>query len=131
MVYADHETRVGAHRIFSVVLIPSSISPHQSNNPNRKKATDFHRTLSRNVSVFSSSAALFDKLGKEQSSSQESTSTSTEKKIKFVGVEDPKPNNMSMLSRLKSSYSRAYSVKKVPSPANENMSNSDKEPVRT
>lgn len=129
MVCADHETRVGAHRIFSVVLIPSSVSPRpHSDNPNRKKATDFHRTLSRNVSVFSSSAALFDKLGREQSSSQENTSQ--DKKVKFVDTEDSKTNNNSMLSRLKSTYSRAYSVKKNSSPitTDETMSNSDKEP---
>uniref|UniRef100_F6HBC2 Uncharacterized protein n=1 Tax=Vitis vinifera TaxID=29760 RepID=F6HBC2_VITVI len=129
MVCADHETRVGAHRIFSVVLIPSSVSPRpHSDNPNRKKATDFHRTLSRNVSVFSSSAALFDKLGREQSSSQENTSQ--DKKVKFVDTEDSNTNNNSMLSRLKSTYSRAYSVKKNSSPitTDETMSNSDKEP---
>ncbi|KAL3339115.1 hypothetical protein AABB24_027973 [Solanum stoloniferum] len=29
MVHPDHETRVGAHRIFSVVLVPSSVSPQK------------------------------------------------------------------------------------------------------
>ena len=131
MVCADHETRVGAHRIFSVVLIPSSVSPcPHSDDPNRKKAADFHRTLSRNVSVFSSSAALFDKLGKEQSSSQENPSQ--DNKVKFIDTENSKTNSNSMLSRLKSTYSRAYSVKKNHSPitTDETMRNSDKIPVR-
>ncbi|KAI9161669.1 hypothetical protein LWI28_019548 [Acer negundo] len=61
MVHPDHETRVGGHRIFSVVLVPSSVCPQpSSNNPEPKKAADLPRALSRTVSVFSSSAALFD-----------------------------------------------------------------------
>lgn len=30
MVHQDNETRIGAHRIFSVVLVPSSVCPHAS-----------------------------------------------------------------------------------------------------
>lgn len=130
MVCADHETRVGAHRVFSVVLIPSSVSPcPRSDNPIRNKATDL-RTLSRNVSVFSSSAALFDKLGKEQPSAQENPSP--DKKVKFSDSEHSKTHSNSMISRLKSTYSRAHSVKKNPSPiaTDEAMSNSAKIPVR-
>ncbi|PHU25383.1 hypothetical protein BC332_03715 [Capsicum chinense] len=59
----DHETCVGAHRIFSFVLVPSSISPQKVSKETRlRKAADFSRALSRTVSVFSSSAALFEKL---------------------------------------------------------------------
>ncbi|XP_035814663.1 protein SEMI-ROLLED LEAF 2 isoform X5 [Zea mays] len=72
MVHPDHETRVGAHRIFSVVLVPSSVSPF----PNLKsldqcRKHDVQRTLSRVVSVFSSSAALFDKLRRDRNSFRE------------------------------------------------------------
>ncbi|KAK1313502.1 hypothetical protein QJS10_CPA06g01533 [Acorus calamus] len=72
MVYPDSETRVGAHRIFSVVLVPSSVCPHPcSVNSDSSKTNDLQRTLSRTVSVFSSSAALFEKLRKERYSFRE------------------------------------------------------------
>ncbi|XP_031489297.1 protein SEMI-ROLLED LEAF 2-like isoform X2 [Nymphaea colorata] len=67
MVHPDHETRVGAHHIFSVVLVPSSVNPPQASG-----LPDLHRALSRTVSVFSSSAAIFEKLRKEKSSLRES-----------------------------------------------------------
>lgn len=67
MVHPDHETRVGAHRVFSVVLVPSSVCPClSSSNTESRKAMDFPRTLSRTVYVFSSSAALFEKLRREK-----------------------------------------------------------------
>ncbi|GAY37022.1 hypothetical protein CUMW_026050 [Citrus unshiu] len=70
---ADHESRIAAHSIFSVVLIPSSVCPHpRATAPFSKKAADqIQRTLSRNLSVFSSLAALFEKLTKEHFSSEE------------------------------------------------------------
>ncbi|KAJ6363411.1 hypothetical protein OIU78_003560 [Salix suchowensis] len=77
MIHPDHETRVGAHRIFSVVLVPSSVSPRPSSTkPGSNKGSDLSRTLSRTVSVFSSSAALFDKLRRDKSSTGENSSTS-------------------------------------------------------
>src|SRR3954463_10545618 len=101
MVHADHETRVGAHRIFSVVLVPSSVCPQpSSSNPPMPKTADIQRMLSRNVSVFSSSAALFEKLEKKQLSPQDSQS-------------DRKSNDGSVLNRLKSSYSRTTSTRKL------------------
>jgi len=101
MVHADHETRVGAHRIFSLVLVPSSVCPQpSSSNPPLAKATDIQRMLSRNVSVFSSSAALFEKLEKKQLSIDEDS------------VLDGKSNDSSVLNRLKSSYSRTASIRK-------------------
>ncbi|CAK8575461.1 unnamed protein product [Lathyrus sativus] len=133
MVHADHETRVGAHRIFSVVLVPSSVCPQPSSlNPPMPKTTDIQRMLSRNVSVFSSSAALFEKLEKKQLSPQEdsqsdrksndssvlnrlkssySRTTSSRKSAMAISVSS-RVNNPSMISRLKSSYSRATSIKR-------------------
>ncbi|XP_058729483.1 protein SEMI-ROLLED LEAF 2-like [Vicia villosa] len=102
MVHADHETRVGAHRIFSVVLVPSSVCPQpSSSNPPMPKTADIQRMLSRNVSVFSSSAALFEKLEKKQLSPQEDSQS------------DRKSNDGSVLNRLKSSYSRTTSTRKL------------------
>ncbi|KAK8264455.1 hypothetical protein V6Z12_D12G109400 [Gossypium hirsutum] len=87
------------------------------------------KTLSRTVSVFSSSAALFQKLGtegKEKSvdnkvgningismqdrlSSKKHPSTINENGT--VGVDSTKLQSPSIVNRLKSSYSRAYSIK--------------------
>lgn len=95
MVHPDHETRVGAHRIFSVVLVPSSVCPHaRASNSERPMAYDVKRTLSRTVSVFSSSAALFDKI--------RSGKPNVFKELK---------NNDGPLNKLQSSQSRFYSVK--------------------
>lgn len=66
MVHPDYETRIGAHRTFSIVLVPYSVCPHPSSSISESKtASDLPQTLSRTVSVFSSSAALFEKLRKE------------------------------------------------------------------
>ncbi|XP_052481847.1 protein SEMI-ROLLED LEAF 2 isoform X2 [Gossypium raimondii] len=87
------------------------------------------KTLSRTVSVFSSSAALFQKLGtegKEKSvdnkvgningismqdrlSSKKHPSTINENGT--VGVDSTRLQSPSIVNRLKSSYSRAYSIK--------------------
>lgn len=133
MVYPDHETRVGAHRIFSVVLVPSSVCPSTSAvNSDAPKEHGFNRTLSRNVSVFSSSAALFEKLKKEKSplpgnSCQENIG-------KSVDIRRQGSNSAGMLNRLKSSYSRVYSMKRTPLPSipdEKPMVNSNKEVVCT
>jgi len=72
MVHPDHETRVAAHRIFSVVIVPSSVSPFPNlKSPDQCRKHEVQRTLSRAVSVFSSSAALFDKLRWEKNSFRE------------------------------------------------------------
>lgn len=152
MVHADHETRVGAHRIFSVVLVPSSVCPQpSSSNPPLTKATDIQRMLSRNVSVFSSSAALFEKLERKQNSMLEdslSDGKSNDKSIlnrlkssysrttsirrpSITASESSKINNPSMMNRLKSNYSRVTSVKR-PQSAEENATDSsDKQQVCT
>lgn len=130
MLHPDHETRVGAHRIFSVVLVPSSVCPNlSSSNTETKKAFDLHRSLSRTVSVFSSSAALFEKLRREKISSRESICEEDEN---TVPEGEERNTNNGFLSRLKSSYSRTYSMKSLPAPStpSENtMSNLTKEPV--
>lgn len=107
MVHPDHETRIGAHRIFSVVLVPSSVCPRPCSAPETTKSTDLSRTLSRTVSVFSSSAALFEKLRKDRSSSRESIGQD------FIEGE-LRSSSSGMLSRLRSSYSRVYSMKSLP-----------------
>ncbi|RLM78290.1 uncharacterized protein C2845_PM12G02830 [Panicum miliaceum] len=72
MVHPDHETRVAAHRIFSVVIVPSSVSPFPNlKSPDQRRKHEVQRTLSRAVSVFSSSAALFDKLRWKKNSFRE------------------------------------------------------------
>uniref|UniRef100_A0A0D9VLT9 Uncharacterized protein n=1 Tax=Leersia perrieri TaxID=77586 RepID=A0A0D9VLT9_9ORYZ len=65
MVYPDCETHLGAHRIFSVVLVPSSVSPCSFSGSSQTSKIDLKRTLSRTTSVFSSSAALFGKLKRD------------------------------------------------------------------
>ncbi|KAL6911589.1 hypothetical protein ACP4OV_000394 [Aristida adscensionis] len=72
MVYPDCETHLGAHRIFSVVLVPSSVSPFTSSGTSHTSKIDLRRTLSRSTSVFSSSAALFGKLKRDMFSFRES-----------------------------------------------------------
>lgn len=105
MVHPDHETRVGAHRIFSVVLVPFSVCPRPCPiTPELKKASDLPRMLSRTVSVFSSSAALFEKLRKEKYFSKENICQENKE-------DELKNNNAGILNRMKSSLSRAYSLK--------------------
>ncbi|XVF79641.1 hypothetical protein PTKIN_Ptkin15bG0005400 [Pterospermum kingtungense] len=135
MVYADHETRVGAHRIFSVVLVPSSVCPAPAPIRVSKQATNLQKTLSRTVSVFSSSAALFQKLHVED---KEKAVDNKVGNINGFSMQD-RPNcaarqpsianvngtfggagasakiqSPSIINRLKSTYSRAYSVKMSP-----------------
>ncbi|KAI7731261.1 hypothetical protein M8C21_013204 [Ambrosia artemisiifolia] len=101
MVHQDNETRIGAHRIFSVVLVPSSVCPR----PSAGVAFDpknVLRSLSRNVSAFSSSAALLQKMKKN-------TSTFGKDKVHKEG--EKKTNNVGMVNRIKSTYSRTYSIK--------------------
>ncbi|XP_009610919.1 protein SEMI-ROLLED LEAF 2 isoform X1 [Nicotiana tomentosiformis] len=118
MVHPDHETRVGAHRIFSVVLVPSSVSPQKiPEDTHQRKATDFSRALSRTVSVFSSSAALFGKLRDQRSSSAENITLETEQK----------DNNSGMLNRIKSTYSGVYNTIGSPAPVGECTNKSSKE----
>lgn len=120
MVHPDHETRVGAHRIFSVVLVPSSVCP-RTTIPDSNNAADLARSLSRTVSVFSSSAALFQKLRHDKFSSRENSPLNSTEKIPTV--EQQRENNLGMLNRIKSTYSRVYTVKNVPVPSADEASN--------
>ncbi|XP_022983700.1 uncharacterized protein LOC111482240 [Cucurbita maxima] len=110
MVHPDHETRVTAHRIVSVVLVPSSVCPRLCSSDRKSMtASDLPRTLSRTVSVFSSSAALFRKLRHEKVSSLENGHPD----MKGIALPDGEQEivNNGTLSRLKSSYDRACSVR--------------------
>ncbi|GAB4851611.1 hypothetical protein Ancab_031013 [Ancistrocladus abbreviatus] len=118
MVHPDHETRIGAHRIFSVVLVPSSVAPRPNAASSVPKKLELPRSLSRTVSVFSSSAALFEKLRKDRSSTRDNVMNEIKDCIASEG--EVKNNNMGILNRLRSSYSRVYTVKNTaPVPTNE------------
>ncbi|CAD6251914.1 unnamed protein product [Miscanthus lutarioriparius] len=135
MVHPDHETRVGAHRIFSVVLVPSSVSPF----PNLKsldqcRKHDVQRTLSRAVSVFSSSAALFDKLRRDKNSFREYLHEGSMNRI-LHGIDDETatpndlPGSQSLRQNLRfSSVSRRYSsasLKEGQSPLTESINETE------
>ncbi|KAM0903532.1 hypothetical protein ACQ4PT_018584 [Festuca glaucescens] len=118
MVHPDHETRVSAHRIFSVVLVPSSVSPFpHSESPDQLKKQEIQRTLSRAVSVFSSSAALFDKLRRDKASFRENTQAGSRNKTLYgIGDETASPKNLSgSQSRRRSFRVPNLSIKRVPS----------------
>ena len=105
MVHPDHETRVVAHRIFSVILVPIASDP---------KALGVPRTLSRAVSFFSSSASLFEKLRLEKRSS--SVRLSQYNRENSAGEIEPANSNVGIINRLKSSHSRVSSVNNPPVP---------------
>lgn len=110
MVHPDHQTRIGAHQIFSVVLVPSSVCPHSDSDvSDSKKNVDLPRSLSRTVSVFSSSAALFEKLKRQHNPSKEND----------IDLN----NGNGVMNRIKSTYSRVYSFKSSPPPDADNASN--------
>ncbi|XP_019058776.1 PREDICTED: uncharacterized protein LOC104818426 isoform X2 [Tarenaya hassleriana] len=126
MVHPDHETRIGAHRIFSVVLVPTSVCPRPSLvYVDLKKGMGLPRSLSRTVSVFSSSAALFEKLKKDKFSSILNPDQIIKESV--ISEEEPRSNSG---NRLKSSYSQAYSTRDQPEATTAdtnsiNVSNSD------
>ncbi|XWS43144.1 hypothetical protein CRYUN_Cryun16bG0077300 [Craigia yunnanensis] len=100
IVHPDHETRIEAHRIFSVVLVPASVCPQPSPvTPVTNKASGIPRTLSRAVSVFSSSAALFEKLRKEKSFSRENACLENKENVASEG--ELENSNNEILNRLK------------------------------
>ncbi|KAF9593305.1 hypothetical protein IFM89_021061 [Coptis chinensis] len=104
---------MGAHRIFSVVLVPSSVCPTPfSVTSDSNKAYDLRRTLSRTVSVFSSSAALFEKLRKDKFSVRENACQENTDNMSVDG--EVKSNNEGILTRLQSSYSQVHSVNGSP-----------------
>ncbi|KAL7097914.1 hypothetical protein ACP275_10G173100 [Erythranthe tilingii] len=126
MLHPDYETRIGAHQIFSVVLVPTSVSPQSDSSfsDDSKKKIDFPRTLSRTVSVFSSSAALFEKLRNQRNNLVELN------KQKVSDENNNNNNNTSgVMNRIKSTYSRAYSIRNSPAPdaAADSLAKSNKE----
>ncbi|KAF3325594.1 Protein EFR3 [Carex littledalei] len=111
MVHPDHETRVWAHRIFSVVLVPSSVHPTVSSQSS--SVHDMQRTLSRTVSVFSSSAALFEKLRRDKSSLRENT---IQENADQIGSRINRQASNVRPTRLQSIQNRAPSMKAPPLP---------------
>ncbi|KAI7994458.1 hypothetical protein LOK49_LG11G01229 [Camellia lanceoleosa] len=97
---------------FSVVLVPSSVFPQASSaSPESKSATNLARTLSRTISVFSSSAILFGKMGNERSFAKRNVNLDNKEKLVIEGQQTN--NNNWMLNRIKSTYSRVYHIKSV------------------
>ncbi|TVU07713.1 hypothetical protein EJB05_41079 [Eragrostis curvula] len=120
MIHPDHEARVAAHRIFAIVLVPSSVSPSIQASPSgQAKKHDMQRTLSRAVSVFSSSAAIFDKLRKDKhsdSSQGESKDNNLQSIDEVTG--NPKRQNLPpSQSRRRSMKIPNFSMKRGPSMA--------------
>lgn len=103
MVHPDHEARVVAHRIFSVILVPTAVSD--------PRALDVPRTLSRAVTGFYSSASLFEKLRLEKRSSSERFSQYNKENI--AGEIELVNSNAVFLNRLKV-HSRVSSVNNPP-----------------
>lgn len=120
MASSDHETRLGAHRIFSVVLVPSSVCPYTASSQNY---ADLDRTLSRSASAFSSSSALFEKLRKQHVSQYNNVDQAAE----ILNCTEEKPKEQSLLTRLTSSYSRMTTIKRHSLPPT--LGNLEKEPV--
>ncbi|XP_068648184.1 protein SEMI-ROLLED LEAF 2-like [Aristolochia californica] len=111
MIFPDKETRVVAHRVFSVILVPSSVCPTTSTGSMDSPAHNLRRTLSRTVSVFSSSAALFEKLRRERSSLTESACQDSLEKAMMNDDKISKGTNSSPLIKLQSTKSRAFSFR--------------------
>ena len=105
---------MGAHRIFSVVLVPSSVCPRPCASTQDPNANDLRRTLSRTVTVFSSSAALFGKLKREMYSLRASQER----------IDDGQQISSNDVKRykLKPSESRILSLKDVSFPSNDEQS---------
>ncbi|KAH6818785.1 hypothetical protein C2S51_002388 [Perilla frutescens var. frutescens] len=125
MLHPDHDTRIGAHQIFSVVLVPSSIAPQSDHTvSDSKKNVLYPRTLSRTVSVFSSSAALFDKLKNQRIKSRETPcEVNKEKSLGDIGQGN---STSGVFNRIKSSYSQAQSFR-TPAPDADSTTKSSKE----
>ncbi|KAJ1408983.1 hypothetical protein SESBI_23156 [Sesbania bispinosa] len=108
MIHPDHETRAVAHHIFSVILVPTSVFPRPCLSVSDPKALDVPRTLSRAVTVFYSSASLFEKLKLEKRSSSERISKYNKENI--AEENQPANSNVGVLNKFKSTHSRVSSV---------------------
>ncbi|XP_068472708.1 protein SEMI-ROLLED LEAF 2 isoform X2 [Phaseolus vulgaris] len=111
MVHPDHETRAVAHRIFSVILVPTTVFPHPSLSISDRKPSSVPRTLSRTLSVFSSSAVLFEKLRLEKRSSSEKL---IQFKENIPGEIESTNSNGGIVNKLKSMHNRVSSVNNPP-----------------
>ncbi|KAK4412963.1 protein SEMI-ROLLED LEAF 2 [Sesamum alatum] len=120
MLHPDHETRIGAHQIFSVVLVPSSVSPHVDST-----VVGVPRTLSRTVSVFSSSAALFDKMRNQRNNCKGNLYELNKEKV--PSDTELRQNASGPLDQIKSTYSRRFSFKSLPEPEADPVTKSSKE----
>ncbi|XWS09313.1 hypothetical protein CRYUN_Cryun40dG0074800 [Craigia yunnanensis] len=60
MAHPDHETRVGAHRVFSIVLMPSLLSPWSDQNKKTSEAVSCDLSVSASKKVRSHSFAFQD-----------------------------------------------------------------------
>ncbi|CAM0909721.1 unnamed protein product [Alopecurus aequalis] len=120
MIHPDHEARVAAHRIFAIVLVPSSVSPLiQASATSQARTRDMQRTLSRAVSVFSSSAAIFDKM-KRDKHPDNSQGESKSNGLHSIGEDtgnNKRPNLPVSQSRRSSMRVPNFSMKKGPSMA--------------
>ncbi|KAL0404913.1 UNVERIFIED_CONTAM: protein SEMI-ROLLED LEAF 2 [Sesamum radiatum] len=127
MLHPDHETRIGAHQIFSVVLVPSSVSPHVASTvSDSNKNAGVPRTLSRSVSVFSSSAALFNKLGNQRNNSKGNLYELNKEKFPPSDTEQ-RQNASGVLDQMKPSHSRVHSLRSLPEPEADPVTKSSKE----
>ncbi|CAJ1911480.1 unnamed protein product [Sphenostylis stenocarpa] len=112
MVHPDHETRAVAHRIFSVILVPSTILPRPNMSLSHRNPSSVPRTLSRTVSVFSSSAVLFEKLKLNKRSSSEKFIEYNKENV--FGEIEPINNNVGIVRKIKSMHNRVSSVNNPP-----------------
>ncbi|CAN6193015.1 unnamed protein product [Urochloa humidicola] len=118
MIHPDHEARIAAHRIFAIVLVPSSVSPSIQASPSgQAKKHDMQRTLSRAVSVFSSSAAIFEKLKKDKYSDNSQGDSKDNNNIGEGGGQHKTQNLPGSQSRRRSMKVPNFSMKRGPSMA--------------
>ncbi|KAL5208316.1 hypothetical protein ABZP36_032751 [Zizania latifolia] len=125
MIYPDCETHLGAHRIFSVVLVPSSVSPCSFSGSSQTSKIDLKRTLSRTTSVFSSSAALFGKLKRDMLSFRENQRLDDTSLIPIsedvdqISGNDPKLFKSQTIQRMASSLSSLPEISNLSGPTPE------------
>ncbi|KAK4432124.1 protein SEMI-ROLLED LEAF 2 [Sesamum alatum] len=142
MLHPDYVTRIGAHQIFSVVLVPSSVAPQTTAMVTVAKKNNMAvpRTLSRTVSVFSSSAALFEKLKNQKGPLPQQNQKGPPPQLQPQPQPQPEPiidrtpvelgPQAGVLNRIRSSYSRVYSFRHPPAPETNDAAttNPSKEP---
>jgi hypothetical protein len=124
MVYPDCETHLGAHRIFSVVLVPSSVSPCSFSGTPQTSKNNLYRTLSRQSSVFSSSAAIFGKLKRDVFSFRESPRRDSTNLMPISEDSDQGTENEPKMFKSQT-LQRMTSTKDTSSPFATELSNSD------